>query len=78
MACLDCSLAWINHSTGHKAYLGFMYLDYTYNNAVVHVFLGLLRHSLREHLLESAGSVLSDDGGGEGRRRSPCKNTSEI
>ena len=28
--------------TGYNAYLGFLYLDYTYNNAVVHTFVNLL------------------------------------
>ncbi|XP_064405984.1 stimulated by retinoic acid gene 6 protein-like [Halichondria panicea] len=53
---------------GHKAYLGFMYLDYTYNNAVVHVFIGLLKCSLGKRLRASARSILSqEEGEGEGR-----------
>ncbi len=45
-----------------------MYLDYTYNNAVVHVFIGLLKCSLGERLRASARSILSqEEGEGEGR-----------
>ena len=29
--------------TGHEAYLGFLYVDYCYNNAVVHTFMHLLQ-----------------------------------
>ncbi len=61
---------------GHKAYLGFMYLDYTYNNAVVHVFLGILKHTLREHIFDSAGSLPSE--GEEGRRSSASRYSSEL
>ena len=32
--------------TGHKKYLGFLYLYSTYNNAVIHVFIKLLRNSV--------------------------------
>ena len=32
--------------TGHKAFLGFFYLDYAYNNAVVHVFIQILKESV--------------------------------
>ncbi len=52
--------------SGHKAYLGFMYLDHTYNNAVVHVFVGLLKCCLGEHLRESTHSLHSQE---EGERR---------
>ena len=31
---------------GHKSYLGFFYLYYAYNNAVVHVFIKNLKDSL--------------------------------
>ena len=34
-----------NLFTGHKAFLGFFYLDYAYNNAVVHVFIQVLKES---------------------------------
>ena len=30
----------------HKKYLGFLYLYSTYNNAVIHVFIKLLRNSV--------------------------------
>lgn len=32
--------------TGHKKYLGFLYLYSTYNNAIIHVFIKLLRNSV--------------------------------
>lgn len=31
---------------GHKDYLGFIYMDYCYNNPVMHVFSHLLEHSI--------------------------------
>ena len=27
---------------GHSSFLGFLYLDYVYNNAVIHVFVSIL------------------------------------
>ena len=35
---------------GHKAFLGFFYLDYAYNNAVVHVFVQILKESVCKDL----------------------------
>ena len=32
--------------TGHKAFLGFFYLDYAYNNAVMHVFIKIMKESV--------------------------------
>ena len=34
---------------GHKSYLGFFYLYYAYNNAVVHVFIRNLKDSLSDN-----------------------------
>ena len=31
---------------GHKSFLSFFYLHYCYNNAVVHVFVNLMKESL--------------------------------
>ena len=39
-----------NLFTGHKAFLGFFYLDYAYNNAVVHVFIQILKESVCKDL----------------------------
>ena len=36
--------------SGHKAFLGFFYLDYAYNNAVMHVFIENLKDSLDDNL----------------------------
>ena len=36
--------------TGHKAFLGFFYLDYAYNNAIVHVFIQILKESICKDL----------------------------
>ena len=56
-------------AAGHQAYLGFVYLDYTYNNAVVHVFINLLRKSVQNHTSrESIQSVLSDEEDNTGHR----------
>ena len=38
-----------NMLTGHNAFLGFFYLDYAYNNAVVHVFIEVLKESLEDN-----------------------------
>lgn len=35
--------------TGHRAFLGFFYLDYAYNNAVMHVFIATLKDTLEEN-----------------------------
>ena len=35
--------------SGHKAFLGFFYLDYAYNNAVMHVFIENLKDSLDDN-----------------------------
>ena len=40
-----------NLFTGHKAFLGFFYLDYAYNNAVVHVFVQILKESICKDLM---------------------------
>lgn len=34
---------------GHSAYIGFLYLEHTYNNAVVQMFVRLLVKSLRKN-----------------------------
>ena len=34
---------------GHSTYLGFFYMDYCYNNAVIHVFLGSLTQLIVPH-----------------------------
>ena len=36
----------VHSISGHKAFLGFFYLDYAYNNAVMHVFIENLKDSL--------------------------------
>lgn len=41
---------------GHRAFLGFFYLDYAYNNPVIHVFIKVLKESLYDNpsiLMES-------------------------
>lgn len=37
---------------GYNAYLGFLYLDYAYNNAVVHTFVKLLYDLVKEKRLK--------------------------
>ena len=37
---------WHNNNIGHRAFLGFFYLDYAYNNPVMHVFIKVLKESL--------------------------------
>ena len=44
-------------NTGHQAFLGFFYLDYAYNNAVVHVFMEKLKESLEENPTRSPSST---------------------
>ena len=44
---------------GHNAYLGFLFLDYTYNNAVVQVFVKLLCDTIREKSLRKDTALLS-------------------
>ena len=34
--------------SGHKSFLGFFYLHYAYNNAVVHVFMKILKESIHD------------------------------
>ena len=41
---------------GHKAFLGFFYLDYAYNNAVMHVFIENLKDSLDGNLSTPSSS----------------------
>ena len=38
-------MVWHNNA-GHRAFLGFFYLDYAYNNPVMHVFIKVLKESL--------------------------------
>ena len=47
---IHCSLPYNTNHAGHNAFLGFFYLDYAYNNAVVHVFIKILKESLEESL----------------------------
>ena len=47
-----CTTVWHNN-TGHKAFLGFFYLDYAYNNPVMHVFIKVLKESYPGILKES-------------------------
>ena len=43
---------------GHKSYLGFIYMNYCYNNAVMHVFSHLLEKSVvRQNSLEQEANV---------------------
>ena len=44
-------------NTGHQAFLGFFYLDYAYNNAVVHVFIEKLKENLEENPTRSPSST---------------------
>ncbi len=39
---------YIYFSSAHTSYLGFIYLDATYNNAVMHVFLHLLQRETKQ------------------------------
>lgn len=48
--------------SGHRAFLGFLYLDYCYNNAVVHTFIHLLRGG--------SGPRVKGTARGSGRRHS--------
>ena len=44
------------YTVGHRAFLGFFYLDYAYNNPVIHVFIKVLKESLYDNpsmLMES-------------------------
>ena len=34
--------------TGHKSFLSFVYLDYCYNNPVMHVFIHILQATRKE------------------------------
>ena len=34
-------------NSGHKAYVGFLYLEHTYNNAVVNMFVTLMMNGVR-------------------------------
>lgn len=44
---------------GHRAYIGFLYLNYNYNNAVVHVFISLVQNQVKEwKSLTSNGSTV--------------------
>ena len=54
--------------TGHKAFLGFFYLDYAYNNAVVHVFVKVLSEAVEGNRSRES-STLGSPGveSGEGR-----------
>lgn len=52
--------------TGHNAFLGVLFLDYTYNNAVVHVFVKLLCEAAVKRRKESTAllsfrNVQNDD-----------------
>jgi len=37
-----CIYALFDFNSGHKAYVGFLYLEHTYNNAVVNMFVKLM------------------------------------
>ena len=41
-------MALIFSPLGHRAFLGFVYLDYCYNHPVLHVFSHLLENAVRE------------------------------
>ena len=70
LLCTDRIAIDITCTAGHEAFLGFVYLDYTYNNAVVHVFINLLRTSVRlNHTSQvSMQNVLSNEEGNTGHR----------
>ena len=34
-------------NSGHKAYVGFLYLEHTYNNAVMNMFVTLMMNAVR-------------------------------
>ena len=45
---------------GHSAYLGFFYMDYCYNNAVIHVFLGSLAQAITPHHSKDSGKAAEE------------------
>ena len=47
--------------TGHKKYLGFLFLYSAYNNAILHVFVNLLKNSVSK---DQAMARMDNPGGG--------------
>ena len=48
---------------GHRKFLGFAYMNYLYNNAVLHVFIKVLHESVSgemAHELKSSGGLEAD------------------
>ena len=50
-SCLSINIIHYVTHVGHKAFLGYFYLDYAYNNAVVHVFIKILKESLGDNVM---------------------------
>ena len=64
--------------TGHKKYLGFLYLYSTYNNAVVHVFIRLLANSRTTSNLRANVSATSETTFGQYKRADFDDDTKEA
>ena len=42
----------LSPATGNRTFIGYMYMEYTYNNAVVRVFVKLLQESVEKKIKE--------------------------
>ena len=52
---------------GHKSFLGFFYLHYAYNNAVVHVFMKILKESIHDDPSTPMDSPVYEEEGSLGK-----------
>ena len=53
--------------SGHKSFLGFFYLHYAYNNAVVHVFMKILKESIHDDPSTPMDSPVYEEEGSLGK-----------
>lgn len=43
------TLVYGSHDLGHQLYIGYLYLDHTQNNPVIHVFIKLLIKAIKKN-----------------------------